>query len=246
MVVGVDTQLDSSQNTSYAYGVEYKAIPVLSYLYPRNRMPDISSIVKIGFTGTHNVATDGKATDSAEPTLRAIVGWNHSFSSSVDTSTEDQLAKDYDTYVDQYNTIQKFKTHILANLKGIPPKWDFLKEAEERKFAQACLSVWDSTPHPNDDAWANSLKAQIKDKGAAEYYHVPQLALWAEANARYVVAGDFPSEPWRSIYSLNLKFYVERTTATPKYIQLQFRNGFTEVNPTARTNTFLALAGFEF
>ena len=245
LVVGVDTQVDTAQNTSYTYGLEYKAIPVFSLLTPAKRMPEISSVLKLGFSGLHNVATNGQTSDPAEGTFRAILGWKHSFSNPENTGAEDKLAQEYDSYGSSYDTIDKFRTGVLDHVKhGVPMDWSYISSEDEQQFAQRCLELWDSMPPHNDDEWSATLKSQIKDKGSPVRFHNPDMVVWAEANARYVVTNGGADDRWRSIYSLNLKYYLSRSGTD--YLQAQFRNGFTEVNPTTRTNTLLFLAGCQF
>ncbi len=247
LIIGVDTQLNSINSTTYVAGIE-QAKPV-TFSFLSSAFPEFNGYAVFGFADerlnqTAVGATTSSTTDQYGPTLRGILG--RQFVGSKPKAKDPKvsaafkvLAAQYKNVADMQRAVSTYSTSHSTGITNPTP--------EQTTAFKGLLSAYESafrgdTP-PDQNAWDGAL---TKEQQNLDYFEQsPFLVIWADGNARYALA-NVQGGRLRDVFSLNAKFYLDPDNANSSYIQAQYLNGFQEATPTARSNEFQVLLGIKF
>lgn len=246
LVLGVDVQLEKLQNTAYTYGVEYKPIAPLSFIRQSTGtgkgIPAIPSYLILGIVGQKLVEDDGTTQDQSSATLRAWAGrtWFFQDDDKEKIKRLTEQLKQYKANYDGYDEMVEVRKSVKAakDKNSADPYAQFGPEAE---LVEALLVKF--TDVENQGEWDRELSYPFKDVGPPPN---PNLAVWFDANARYAITTDHIGDRFRSIYSLNAKYYFNPSSPDTLYLQAQYINGFLETDLVNRANRFVVTLGFKF
>ena len=242
IVLGVDAQVDALQNTTYTAGLEYRPLFPLSGITEKYEggapIPVLSNFLVFGASGQRSVANNGQATGQYQLTARAWVGRSFYIGHAAKDAHQNRIKSLLKENRSDYDTVAKVMKAFkdLANINDAD-----LKDLVMYLHARIDTTHVYENRVPTQSEWDTVLNDTVV-LGSGK----PNLVVWADGNGRYAFSSSHVGGAFRDIYSLNFKFLLDSSNKLDKYVQVQFVNGFTELNPGKRVNSLVWLAGVSF